>query len=268
MPEITEHRGVLQTRVFQCRAEVRDEEPMEGNLQPIEMTPIVFNEESDPLWNWTERIEPTALDEALKNPDTRATVNHNPDLLMGRTTSFDLPNGEKTLQLWKESDGIKSKNYPPDVEYARALVASVKRGDMREASFQFYIKESRWEGDVENPVNVLEVIDPLIDVSYVTYPQYPQTSIDMRTVMELVGVDFEAVRNIAAKSRLKQKLTDGEKRFIQSGMKIFESLLSGASGDKLRGMAGDLGAVGSHCSETLRWLVKDMLIEIKEAKNE
>ena len=257
MPENTK----IQTRTFECRAEVRQEEPMPGHLRAIEWTPIVFDEFSDPLFNWVEIIEDTALDKALEAPDTRALVNHDPNLLMGRTTSFDLPNGEKTLRLWKEDGGIKAKNYPPDVEYARALLASAERGDMREASFQFYIEESRWEGDVDNPVHVLEVINPLIDVAYVTFPQYPQTSIDMRSTCEALGVEFDAVRNVIVKNKLGLGITEAERGIVTKARGLFDGLLSAPSGDEGGEVTDEGGVVKVRDIDRLRW----RYLQIKQA---
>ena len=65
---------------------------------------------------------------------------------------------------------------------ARALHSAVSRGDITGMSFMFHVKEDTWEHENDTLVRHIQKIDKIFDVSAVTIPAYPSTSISARSV--------------------------------------------------------------------------------------
>jgi HK97 family phage prohead protease len=93
-----------------------------------------FNSFSADLGGFREKIAPGAFEKVLSsNPDTRALVNHNPDLILGRTTAG-------TLRLSEDAHGLRVEMDLPDgITYADDLKISMERGDISQMSFSFRI---------------------------------------------------------------------------------------------------------------------------------
>ena len=134
----------------------------------------VFNQEANIGWFY-ERVEPGAFDEALKNSDIRALINHDPNLLLART-------GSKTLEVGTDSNGLTYRFDAPDTSYGKDLVISMKRGDINQSSYAFTLKRKDEDGEdgdkwEEKDGKVIRTILPngvkrLYDVSVVTYPAF------------------------------------------------------------------------------------------------
>jgi uncharacterized protein len=137
----------------------------------------VFGVWSEDLGGFRERIEPGAFAASLKTSDTRALVNHDPTLVLGRTKSG-------TLSLREDDTGLWMEVTPPDTSYARDLLASIKRGDIDQMSFGFSVMKDDWAWSGDQIRRSIIEIDQLYDVSPVTYPAYPQTSASVRSRIE------------------------------------------------------------------------------------
>src|SRR3990167_842668 len=144
----------------------------------------VFNKETiigGGSWGFREVIEPGAFDDALSRPDDgRALFNHNPDILLGRTTS-------ETLRLSVDKKGLRFTVTLPDTAAAKDVRTLIKRGDVSGSSFAFTVDDDEWEepkankndGTIKMPLRRIKNVE-LFDVSPVTYPAYPQTSVSAR----------------------------------------------------------------------------------------
>jgi HK97 family phage prohead protease len=129
----------------------------------------VFNSMSEDLWGFREKIAPGAFKNALKGSDVRMLWNHDPNIVLGRTTSG-------TLTLKEDKNGLYIENTPPDTQLVRDMVLSpIERGDVTQQSFGFTIKKDSWEEPDENsnelPTRTIEEVRELFDVSPVTYPK-------------------------------------------------------------------------------------------------
>ena len=98
--------------------EVRESE---GDEMTLEGYAAVYNSETD-LGHFREVIKPGAFDDVLDN-DVRALINHDPNLILGRTT-----NG--TLELSVDERGLKYRVKLGSQQYAKDFYESVKRGDI------------------------------------------------------------------------------------------------------------------------------------------
>lgn len=116
-----------------------------------------------------ETIAPGAFGPVLAgNPDVRALLNHDANIVLGRTKSG-------TLRL---SDDARGLRFELDLPESRGdLREAVQRGDLDAASFRFVVGDEQWDGDRRTITSVAE----LHDVTLATYPAYPAASIELRT---------------------------------------------------------------------------------------
>lgn len=160
----------LERRAVLEQIELRED----GEAPTITGLAAVFDSPTDIGGMFTEVIRPGAFDRAIaEEHDVRALINHDPNLLLGRTKSG-------TLKLEVTKRGLKVSITPPDTQSARDVVQSIKRGDMDGMSFAFYTLQDRWT-DKKGKPPLRELLDlELLDVSPVTYPAYKSTSVSAR----------------------------------------------------------------------------------------
>lgn len=133
----------------------------------------VFNELSEDLGGFREKIAPGAFSRTL-GADVRALINHDPNLVLGRSTA-------KTLRMSEDADGLAVEIDLPDTAPARDLAASMERGDVNQMSFGFRTIEDKWD-EVDGRIERTLLRVDLFDVSVVTFPAYPQTDAAMRSL--------------------------------------------------------------------------------------
>lgn len=137
------------------------------------------------LWdNYFERIMPGAFDRAVKEDDVRALQNHDPRLLLGRSSAG-------TLSLEVTDEGLRYTITPPNTQAGRDTVTSLERGDLDGSSFAFNITAGgvEWSEERVKTVDGHEVTIfvrnikavELFDVGPVTYPAYSGTSAGTRS---------------------------------------------------------------------------------------
>jgi len=209
--ELKLHRSVMRIKpsdelaVHETRERRSLREPLEfredGDAATISGYAAVFNKETiigGGSWGFREVIEPGAFDEALSRPDdVRVLFNHNPDLLLGRTES-------DTARLSVDKKGLKYEADLPDTAAARDVRTLIKRGDVSGSSFAFTVVDDEWEepkankhdGTITMPLRRVKNVE-LFDVSAVTYPAYPQTSVSARSKAQ---ASAEAVERQAAEA--------------------------------------------------------------------
>jgi HK97 family phage prohead protease len=121
-----------------------------------------------------EEVDASAFNKTLADgADVRFLVNHNPDLLLGRTVA-------NTLRLTVDERGLKAEADLPAVSYADDLAVLLERGDVTQMSFAF--EPIAWRtstADDGKPLITLTEVR-LWDVSAVTYPAYEQTDAGLR----------------------------------------------------------------------------------------
>jgi HK97 family phage prohead protease len=160
----------------------------------IEGYAAMFNEQYDNGW-FIETIKPGAFTRALKEKqDVRALMNHDPNLVLGRTASG-------TLSMREDKTGLYFDCDLPDTQTGRDLHTLIQRGDIDGCSFGFRVMKQSWreEKDAKSGkvVQYREIEDlDLYDVGPVTFPAYPQTSVDARSLWP-DGVPQEIAEHIA-----------------------------------------------------------------------
>lgn len=132
----------------------------------------VFNALSVEMWGFSEMIAPGAFSDTLED-DIRALWNHDTQYLLGRTTN-------ETLTLSEDERGLKVSIELPQTSYADDVLSLVQRGDLNQMSFGFFVEKDTWTtDDKDQHLRTIEKVR-LLEVSPVTFPAYPQTSIEAR----------------------------------------------------------------------------------------
>lgn len=150
---------------------------VEGDVQKIVGYGAVFESRSENLGGFTELISKGAFDSVLKD-DVRALFNHDPNFVLGRSTSG-------TLKLSVDDVGLRYEIDTPNTQMVRDLVVEpMKRGDISGSSFGFMIEEDDWDENSETGAitRTIKKFSRLLDVSPVTYPAYPETEAALRSL--------------------------------------------------------------------------------------
>jgi HK97 family phage prohead protease len=153
----------------------------------------VFNDASVPL-PFTERIAPGAFRKTLnETPDVRLLINHE-GLPLARTK-----NG--TLLLTEDEVGLRFDAELPDTTEAKDLYTLIERGDVDQMSFAFRVIRQKWNSDrTERTLTEVSLADG--DVSVVTYPAYPTTSVEAREHLRKAIEAVKEGREITGESML------------------------------------------------------------------
>jgi HK97 family phage prohead protease len=161
----------------------------------------VFNEASVPL-PFIETIAPGAFRKTLaETPDVRLLINHE-GLPLARTK-----NG--TLKLTEDDRGLFMDATIADTNEGRDLYKLVERGDVDQMSFAFRVIRQKYNDDrSERTLTEVSLSDG--DVSVVTYPAYPQTSVEAREQMRAALQAMKEGRDISpeAMNALKMIFSD------------------------------------------------------------
>lgn len=136
---------------------------------------------------WTEQLDPHCFDAVLAaNPDCRCLFNHDPNYVLGRTTSG-------TLSLSIDARGLAYTVNPPDTTLANDLMVSMRRKDITGSSFGFIVARDQWTDNPDGTLSrtILE-IQELLDASIVTYPAYDAASAQVRSLPDSMPVEFRS----------------------------------------------------------------------------
>lgn len=141
---------------------------------------IVYDKLSENLGGYREIIKPGAATSVLASePDIRGLFNHDPNLILGRTTAG-------TMTVTEVDGGVDYVIDAPDTSYAANLRTSLERGDVTQSSFAFRIAAggAEWTEDPETGglIRVVTEFSGLYDMSPVVYPAYPDTVSGARAV--------------------------------------------------------------------------------------
>lgn len=178
----------IERRVSAGRLELR--KGGEGEKAMLAGYAAVFNATSEDLGGFREVIMPGAFTKTLQNRDARALWQHDSKLVMGRASTG-------TLRLVEDDTGLHVEIDPPDTQWARDAMTTVERGDVNQMSFGFEVPPGgeTW-GDLPDGtwLRKLWEID-LWEVSGVTFPAYPQTSIAVRDHLEALRAEASSGNN-------------------------------------------------------------------------
>jgi HK97 family phage prohead protease len=181
----------------------------------------VFNEASVPL-PFREQIAPGAFRKTLQEtPDVRLLINHE-GLPLARTK-----NG--TLTLVEDEIGLRFDADLPDTTEARDLYTLIQRGDVDQMSFAFRVIRQKWSQDRdERTLTEVSLADG--DVSVVTYPAYPATTVEAREALIRAVQAVKEGREISGESlvvlqNIFSDLAEGHE-YVMRAVEVMGSLLN------------------------------------------
>ena len=210
-----------ETRAFIC--EVRAEKN-EDHGTFITGTPIVFDQKTDMGW-YVETISRDALkDTELK--DVPLLVGHNTSMIpLARSRNN---NANSTMQLSVNEKGMDIRA-DLDVENnpkAKELYSAVQRGDMNGMSFMFTVDKDSWDDiDTDYPKRTIMSIRRVFEVSAVTFPAYPQTTIQAASegeTLDSVRASLESARKQLEEDRAAQAETERRTALLERLKKLTE----------------------------------------------
>ena len=154
----------MEKRIFNINSRV---EEREDGKEVVIGHASVYDSRSNNLGGFYEYIARGAFtDELIEKSDVRALINHDPNLILARSTSG-------TLKLQADEKGLRYEFQLPETSYGKDLAINLKNGNISQSSFAFTVKEDEWSSDDEgNDIRTITAIDRLYDISSVTYPAY------------------------------------------------------------------------------------------------
>jgi HK97 family phage prohead protease len=174
----------IERRFNEGAVELRSEG--EGSTAKVRGYAAVFGKRSANLgtenYQFFEIIERGAFNEVLKD-DVVALFNHDSNLILGRSRD-----GKGTLTIGADDTGLWYEFEAPDTQAGRDLNVSLKRGDIYQSSFAFSLNsdgqkwETKTEGEKTVATRTIKKVSRLYDVSPVTNPAYPDTSVALRSL--------------------------------------------------------------------------------------
>lgn len=168
----TERRFVSEIRAFDPGPD------QDADMRDVGGYAATFNNPTIICNYFREVIAPGAFTRAIAEDDVCALFNHDSNFVIGRNTAG-------TLQLAEDDKGLTWRAKPPATTWARDLAVSIDRRDISGCSFQFRALTEEWDYSDPDGLPTRTLVDvQLIDVSAVTYPQYDDTSVALRTLAE------------------------------------------------------------------------------------
>ena len=209
---MSESKRTLQLRTFPVELRAAD-----GEKPQIGGHAAVFNQLSEEIFGFREQIAPGAFSKTIQESDIRALLNHDANFVLGR-------NRAGTLALSEDQRGLVVTINPPDSEWARSLLESMRRGDVDQMSIGFYTIRDRWEEDREKETITRTLIEvKLRDVSVVTFPAYPQTDASVRAITDF---DFPALARCALRAEHGLSLVDTDRTLMQQAIERFSRMVA------------------------------------------
>lgn len=185
------------------RVETRDGEPTKiSGYASVFYRPGEAGTQFDAGGGFVERVLPGAFEVALRaQSDILSLWNHKSDYPLGRR-------GNGTLQLSVDQRGLHYSVTPPDTQWARDLLVSIQRGDVRGSSIGFSVAPGGESRRLEGSTRVREIrlFAALLDVSPVTMPAFTATTAEIRSSEEQAWLALEATEtgSLARLARIRE----------------------------------------------------------------
>ena len=144
---------------------------------------------------YSERIEPTAFDEADMT-DVVFRIDHEGPVY-ARTSAG-------TVNLWVDEHGLGQKTDLSKTQRARELFDEIEAGNYPKMSFAFRVADDEY--DKETHTRIIKRIAKVFDVSPVSFPANPTTELSVSTRDYFNGViEAEKAERLEAEKREQQK---------------------------------------------------------------
>lgn len=183
--------GDIERRYFTEGIEYRAKEDGTGGI--LRGYALKFGSVYDMGW-FTEEVDRRALENADMS-DVRVLLNHDPNMILGRTAA-------KTARVGVDKTGLWYEVELPDSPNGQNARVAIERGDITQSSWGFmlrYTKESngdRWEKRDGKEHRVLTDVKMVFDASPVTFPANPDTTVAKRNFDIQSQIEETEIRDI------------------------------------------------------------------------
>jgi HK97 family phage prohead protease len=181
MKEIEEAKSGAR-EIRRTRSEVR----ATGESREVEGYALLFDTPSDGLY-FEEQIERGALEGVIAKSDVKALLNHN----INRGVLARSKGGAGSLQLSVDTKGLRYSFEAPQTALGDELLENIRRGEIDESSFAFWVAEDVWEKTNRKTADgdtlwkrTIKKIEQLFDVSPVYDAAYSETTVYLRGKQE------------------------------------------------------------------------------------
>ena len=172
----------------------------------------VFDSLSEEIFGFRERVLPGAFTNTLKGkPDVRALIDHDSSKILGRTTAG-------TVTIKEDDRGLAVRITPPDTTAGVDVLKSIRRGDIDQMSFAFQTVTDQWHTEDEEEIRELVEVR-LFDVSVVTFPAYPDTSVSVRSNDPAIALQSLVLHQRRMLADRKRRTRVHQQRAILEGMR-------------------------------------------------
>lgn len=161
---------------------------------PLVGAGVPYGRESADMGGWREMFEPGAFSGSLEG-DIRVIWQHDPKCVFGRTT-------KGTARVWEEGGAVRYGARPPDAQWARDAMESIRREDVDRSSCGFRVPKggARWERRDGYDLRIVSNAE-LVELGPQTYPAYEDTSVAVREHQA-----FEQRMRVRASAELSREL--------------------------------------------------------------
>jgi HK97 family phage prohead protease len=157
----------------------------------------VFGKRSLDLGGFVETIRKGAFARSLtEGADILALAHHDPTRPLARRSAG-------TLSLTEDDTGLRVDITLGDTTSARDVLADIRAKNILGMSFGFATREDKWTRSKGSDPHLRELLDvDLFEVSPVTWPAYPDTSVATRAMQALTAAPEITARANSALVRL------------------------------------------------------------------
>ncbi|ORI74986.1 prohead protease [Leuconostoc sp. BM2] len=131
---------------------------------------VVFDEPSQNLGGFIERVDPNAFDD-VDFSDVVALYDHNFANVLGRTSA-------NTLKLDIDKKGLHFILDIPNTTLGNDVYTNIRAGNLKGMSFGFTVDSDEWGKETDDtPKRTINSVGALYEVSVVTMPAYQETTV-------------------------------------------------------------------------------------------
>ena len=179
----------------------------EDDNNRIEGVAVVFEQWSEDLGGFREKIARGALDGVIERSDVFALLDHDRRKgILGRCKYGD----QRSLNLEVQDDGLHFALNLPSTPVGEETRSGLERGEIDGSSFAFTVLEDQWERVGDEYQRTITKIDELYDVSPVYSPAYSQTTCDLRGLDALKAEERAAEERAAAAKAEEERIAFGK----------------------------------------------------------
>lgn len=172
---IKERDPEAERRFYSATLDLSEVEENSMKTRSISGYAAVFDKDSQDFGGWIERIDKRAFDTVLSD-DTFALFNHDPNQVLAR-------NGAG-LKMEVDEVGLRYTFSAPNTTLGNDMLELIRSKVITQSSFAFRVSAQEWihsEDRSKPSIRIVKKVSRLYDVSPVTYPAYPDTTVGTRS---------------------------------------------------------------------------------------